>query len=126
MADRPILITIIAILTIIVALICILTGVGLYIGSDAISSLGDNFTDIGNILGLGMLIMGLIMLVVGYGFLKGWTIMWYIGVICYAFNAIYSAYLIFNGQSSMVLDLVIALVILFYLSRPKVRAFFKV
>jgi len=126
MADRPILITIIAILTIIIALICILTGVGIVVGSEFITSVSGDVIDFGEALGAGILIIGLIAFVVGYGFLKGWTIFWYIGVIIYALIVLSSLYLIIKGQPISVIELVIALVILFYLSRPKVRTFFKV
>jgi hypothetical protein len=128
MANRPILITIIAVLTIIVAVLFILAGLGIAIGSEFLD-MGEEFADIinlGVLAGVGLLILGLIMFVVGYGFLKGWTLFWYIGVIIYAFVVIFAIYTIIIGQPISVIELVVALVILFYLSRPKVREFFKV
>ena len=128
MADRPILITIIAVITIIVAVLFILAGLGIAIGSEFLD-MGESFADIiklGTIAGVGLLIIGLIMFVVGYGFLKGWTVFWYIGVIIYVLVVAFAIYTIFLGQPISVVELVIALVILFYLSRPKVREFFKV
>jgi hypothetical protein len=128
MADRPILITIIAVLTIIVAVLFILAGLGIAIGSEFLDAGGDlaDIINLGIFAGLGLLILGLIMFVVGYGFLKGWTLFWYIGVIIYVFVVIFAIYTIIIGQPISVIELVIALIILFYLSRPKVREFFKV
>jgi hypothetical protein len=128
MADRPILITIIAVITILVAVLFILAGLGIAIGSEFLD-MGEDFAEIinlGVIAGVGFLILGLIMFVVGYGFLKGWTLFWYIGVIIYALVVVFAIYTIYLGQPISVVELVIALVILFYLSRPKVRTFFKV
>jgi len=122
------LITIIAVITIIVAVLFILAGLGIAIGSEFLD-MGESFADIiklGTIAGVGLLIIGLIMFVVGYGFLKGWTVFWYIGVIIYVLVVAFAIYTIFLGQPISVVELVIALVILFYLSRPKVREFFKV
>ena len=129
MADRPILIAIIAILTIIMALFLILAGILFVIGGDIIANIDDPsgmIDALGASLGVGFLIIGIIAFVVGYGFWKGWTVFWYIGVILYAIAAISGIYGLIVGQPISLVSLVIALVILFYLSRPKVREFFKV
>jgi len=131
MADRPILITVIAVLTIIFAVLFIIAGLGIAIGSEFLD-MGEEFADIinlGIIAGVGVLILGLVMFVVGYGFLKGWTLFWYIGVIIYVLSIAFAIYNVFNGDSissEWIISVVFALIILFYLSRPKVREFFKV
>jgi len=129
MADRPILISIIAILTIIFALFLILAGVVLMVGGDLIANIDDPsglIDDLGTSLGVGFLIIGVIGFLIGYGFWRGWTIFWYIGVILYLIAAISGIYGLIVGQPISIVSLVFALIVLFYLSRPKVREFFKV
>jgi len=129
MADRPILIAIIAIITILVALSMAIMGVTIAIGSELIPEFDDPtglINSQGMIQGVGFIIVGLIAFVVGYGFWRGWKLFWYIGVILYAIAVIAAVCGLILGESISVVTLVISIVILFYLSRPKVRAFFKV
>ena len=81
--------------------------------------------DLGNVGSVALIIIGLIYLVIAGGFWNGWSIMWYIGVIV---NGIGTAFIIYSMVTvdvvSGIVPLVIELVILFYLFRPGVKAFF--
>jgi uncharacterized membrane protein (DUF2068 family) len=124
--SRPILIAIIAILTIIVAILSILGGVGItfFEGGTlgAMSAMG--------------LVMGIVLLIIGIALWSGWKIAWYIGVIIYA---IYMIFVLFNIAMGIIdgdgvvatlaayaISLIICVLILFYLFRPKVKEFFGV
>ncbi len=64
-------------------------------------------------------------MVIGYGFLKGWRIFWILGVVFSILGIIASlASFVFLGLIGIVPLLVDAL-ILYYLTRPKVKTFFK-
>ncbi len=87
-----------------------------------LSVAGDEFVGLGSVLGGATIFFGLILLVIAYGFLKGWAIMWYLGVIFAAIGAIGSLIALPAG----IVTLVINLVILYYLFRPQVKRFFKI
>ena len=122
MADRPLLIAIIAVLTILMGLVLILGGVGM-IGLDHVDGIDDGVL---NIFGYSFLIIGILALIIGFGLWNGWTIMWYLGLILYAISAIYSIYIIITVTWTQAFSLVIALILIYYLLTPKVKAFFKV
>jgi hypothetical protein len=148
---RPIGVTIIAILIIIggiVLLIGGLTFVGLgaflSMGSTEMVQTGTNSTDVAEIAALGMLpiIMGIIMLILGiaylvvsYGLLKGkgwaWAItviVTIIGLIMQIISAIVIGSLtssIVTGLASHIIGIIISGIIIFYMFRPHVKAFFK-
>ena len=128
MANRPFLITVIGILTLLGGLAVLLAGVLLFAMPD--SAIADAFkdsgiVDIGNlvdILGVGLIIVGLIFLVVAIGLLKGWTWIWYVAVILYVIDIILGILMLPAG----IISLVIAIVIIYYLFRPHVKEFFGV
>ena len=122
MADRPLLITIIAVLTIIIGIVLILGGIGA-IGLDSVEGIDGSVLDI---LGYGLLIVGVFALIVGFGLWKGWTIMWYLGLILYIIVAILSIINIIFVSVVEIVTLLIALILIWYLLRPNVKAFFKV
>jgi len=134
MADkkRPILIAIIAILTMISGILMIIAGL---LGGTAVFTIdlfiGTEFENWMAQLGVGMLLMGIIAFIIGFGFWKGWKIMWIIAVILYLISVIMLLIaMVLTLMSSislgwsLIIPLVICLLILFYLTRPKVKEFF--
>jgi len=126
MASRPILISIIAILTFIAGLLTILLGLG-------IASLGGEVA-----LGVGTigLIFGVILIIIGVGMWKGWKPIWYLGVIIYLLYLIFLLYSIATAVmdgadvvgelAGNALILIICILMLIYMFRPKVKEFFGV
>jgi hypothetical protein len=121
MADRPLLVAIIAILTIIVGLLVLIAGAALF-GTDLGDIGGLDLEGLGNIFGAGFIIAGLIYLIIGIGLWQGWKIIWYIAVILYILSLIISILALPAG----IISIIITIIILWYLFRPNVKAFFKI
>ncbi len=100
--DRPLFVTIVAALYIILGVVTIIGGVILL-----------------NVVGA---IPGIIVLVIGVGLWKGWKIFWYLGVIFAIIDLIISIFAFPVG----IISLIISIIILWYLFRPNVKAFFGV
>jgi hypothetical protein len=142
---RPTGVTIMAILQLAIGALMLLSALGFLVISmlvtnqqvrDAIGQntpkwLVDNATLVFGSLALLFLLLAFIALMIGYGFLKGRSWAWVAGVI-FAIISILSAFVnpLLRGFSdpSWVIDLVVALavpwLIIFYLNRPTVKAFF--
>ena len=131
---RPILIALIGFLTLLAAvLILISAAVALF----ASSSLADiTGIDFGSTIGYGGFLVGIIILIIGLSIWRGWTIAWYIAVIIYilgVLGSIVSIYLMLTTDGAtqavatpFIVSLVICLLIVYYLFRPKVKEFFGV
>ena len=119
------LITIIAILAILVGLIAIAGGAVLAF-ADVVPDGVDYGLDVINAMGYVTLIMGILMLVVGFTLWKGWTIAWYLGLILFGIQAVLGIANLVMGNYVNVVNLIIAVVVIYYLFRPHVKAFFKV
>ncbi len=100
--DRPLFVAIVAALYILLGVVMIIGGVILL-----------------NVAGA---IPGIIALVVGVGLWKGWKIFWYLGVIFAIIDLIVSIFAFPVG----IISLIISIIILWYLFRPNVKAFFGV
>jgi len=122
MADRPFLITLIGILTLLVGLVLLFVGVVLVVAPDS------DFADVGisigalDALGFGTLIIGIFALIVAVAFLNGWTIAWYLGILLHGIDLILSILMFPAG----IITLLISALIIYYLFRPHVKAFFGV
>ena len=135
---RPTGVTIIAILIIIGGILLLLAGIGgVAVGSLFISS---------QIIGLGFVIIGAIILAVGigylvvsYGLLKGkrwsWTItvvLLFIGIAIDVASIIIFGYFTFNmdtssfliSNSGSIASIIISVIILYYLYRPHIKSYF--
>lgn len=115
---RPILVTILGLLHILLGALAFIGGLLALVGS-SIEGL-----DVGGILASAGLITGLISLLIGIGFMKGWNIIWYIGVIFAVISALLSLVTILGSPLSGLFSLLIEAIILWYLFRPKVKGFF--
>ena len=129
--DRPILVTVIAILYALGALILIIGSVGMAIGGESIIDeiIAEDpemsfLEGMGMAFGVAVLIVGLVIAVVSYGFLKGWSVMWYLGLILVVLGAISSLISIAFGQFGAVFSLAIAVIIVLYLFKDNVKLFF--
>lgn len=120
MAKRPLLITVLGALYALMGILIVLAAIALFFVD--LSTIDSALADAGALLGGGVLVFGLVYLIIGYGFLNGWTIMWYLGIIFSAIGALGSLLTIPAGLVSLVINVVI----LYYLFRPQVKSFFKV
>ncbi len=143
--SRPTGVTILAILAILgaIALLfsgAVLIGLGLVIGTYAASQVTSSLAGAGysglaslgagtiaaivTALGAVFLILGLLDLAVGVGFLggKGWA--WTLGMIVSVINIVLSIVQIGFGSYSSAFGLIIWIIIAYYLTRPHVKAFF--
>jgi hypothetical protein len=125
--QRPLGITIIAILSAIGAIFLLLGGlalvalsgfVGVAVGSGLLAGLG-------GVIGGVLVILGLLYFVIAYGFWsgKGWA--WTLGVALMVISIIVNLAAVAGiGSTGSIVDIIINLVILYYLFRPHVKAFF--
>lgn len=113
--QRPLGVTILAVLAFIVGILGILGGIGLF-------ALGGGWAALGAI----TLIIGILQLALGYGFwtLKPWA--WMLGIALEAINIVLSIIYIARGNSvaSNIIGILIAAGIIYYLTRPQVRQAF--
>lgn len=148
---RPIGVTIIAILIIIGGIVLLIGGLSL-VGLGALLSMssteivqtGTNSTDVAEIAALGMIpvVLGIIMLILGiaylivsYGLLKGkgwaWAItiiVTIIGLIMQIISAIVIGSItssVVTGLTSHIIGIIVSGIIIYYMFRPHVKAFFK-
>ena len=116
---RPLLITLIAILNIILGLGAILVGGLMFTGMTVLGGL-----QVGAMTGGVSVIIGLIYILIGIGFLSGWSIMWYLGVIFEVLGIILNLLTLFVGNLSAIIAILISLIILLYLFKPNVKRYF--
>lgn len=123
--QRPILISVIAILYFIAGIFAVIAGIALMLGVITQADMGQGFEDMSmTVLGAALLIYGLFNLVMAGGFWNGWTIMWILGVIFTALGLIIGIASIFFGGFIGIIPIIIYLLILWYLFRPGVKEFF--
>lgn len=126
--ERPLLISLIGYLHVFLALLLFVAAVALFMGlssSDMTLIWMGEELDLADYATLGSLVLvvgGLLLFLIGYAFLQGWTVAWYLVVIINALDVVMSILTLPAGAVS----LVISAVILYYLFRPKVKRFFKV
>ncbi len=142
---RPTGVTILAVLSIIAAIAfllggAVLIGLGLVIGTYAASQVTSSLATAGfsglaslgtgtiaaiiTAIGAIALILGILYLAVGVGFLggKGWA--WTLGMIVSIIGIVLDVVQIGFGAYYNVLGLIIGIIIVYYLTRPHVKAFF--
>lgn len=149
MSNRPFVVTIVGALNIILGALVLIGAIALFVlGAqnleslfsgqdlqeilDALSKAGLSWSTAMNMAGVLLLIPAVIDIVVGYGLLQGWKIMWWIGVIINGLcviGALVALVLmamsgIWGGLAANLIGLVINGVILWYLMRPNVKEFF--
>ena len=140
---RPTGITILAVLQIIFGVLFLLGAVGMFliasiadvadledaIGEDAPDWIVDNFALAFGVLGVVFLIIGIVGLVLGYGYLKGIGWAWTVGIIFAVLGIIGDIIEPMVDRTadvlaSSIIGIIIALLIIYYLTRPHVKTFF--
>ena len=119
MAERPLGITILAILWILGGLFWIIVGL---LGGAVLGFIGLGI--LGAALGIIFFIIGIIDILIGIGCLKGWGWLWTIGVIVVIITLALHLLALVSGDISAILGLAIGILILWYLFQPNVKAFF--
>ena len=114
--DRPIGITIIAILMIISGIFFIIGGIGF----TALSVLSLAFLAGG----IGSIILGIASLVVAWGLLKGAGWAWIITLIITIISIIANIISLAGGNTASIIGIIIEGIIIYYLYRPNVKAYF--
>jgi len=143
--SRPTGVTILAVLAILGAIFllfsgAVLIGLGLVIGTYAASQITSALATAGYpglaSLGAGtiaaiitafgaiFLILGLLDLALGVGFLGGKSWAWTLGMIVSVINIVWNILQIAFGSYSSALGLIIGVIIVYYLTRPHVKTFF--
>lgn len=117
MAKRPLMITIICLLFAIIGLVGLIGGVWNIIDTGVAS------TDM-----VSSVIISVIMLIVIYGLWKGIKAFWYIGMILAVIDFIIQAYSMISAGSisTAIVPAVVDIIVIWYLSRSKVRSYFKI
>ena len=124
--DRPLFVTIVAILYFIGALILIIGGILIALGTIAASAISAEpiMGLTGAAMGAVCVVMGIIYLIIAGGLWNGWKIMWYLGVILSALSALLGIVTILASGFAGIVGILINLLILYYLFRPNVKEFF--
>ena len=112
---RPLGIKIISVLFLIAGIFYLIGGIGGVLDIEALKS------SVGGIAGI---IAGLIYMLIGYGIWSGWKVMWYLGVIFAIIGLISAIFSIFNDDYMYVINVIIEIVILWYLFKANVKSFF--
>jgi hypothetical protein len=118
---RPLGVTIIGILWILVGL---LTAIGGGIGGAALAIIG--LGGLGAAVGVILVIIGLVFIALGIGCFKGWPWVWPVGVIFTIIGIIINLLSIIANPASAIIGIIIDIIILWYLFQPQVKAWFKV
>lgn len=141
MSDRPIILTILAILAILAGLVLVATGAIAYTMSEetwfrliteepeileTVKSLSDMHS-----IGLPLLISGILMLIIGIALFVGWSLAWYVAVILLVVALVINVYTLVTGGLHSntyggLLGIAIEVIIVAYLMTPKVRGHFGV
>lgn len=114
-ASRPLLITIIGALYALLGIVLLALGALAFAGGAASGE-----TALGAAGGGAIAVFGLIYIVIALGFFKGWKLWWYLGVI-FAILGIIGGLIMFPVG---LITVIIELIILWYLFRDNVKAFF--
>jgi len=129
--ERPLGLTVLAVLDVITGIFAIIGGMAIaeiLIMFPAIADMpifAGFATAFGVLFGGVLVIMGIIALLVGWGFWKGREWAWTLGVILYVICILLGLLPILRGDVSGIVGVIVGGVILYYLFKPKVRAWFK-
>lgn len=125
--SRPTGITVLAILEFIFGILILLAGIAVAAisGSGMLSTVGYAFlAGMAVLVGGVFIVLGLVVLLVGWGMWtgKGWA--WILSVVLYILGVIFGLYSIASGSLTSVVSLLIEAFLLWYMFRPHVKAFF--
>jgi len=112
--ERPLGVTIIGILWIIGGILALAGGTG---SAFMLGPLGVAF-------GTALVIIGLIQIVLGIGCFMAWPWVWTVGVILTVISLLMGIASLFTTGAGVLLTIIIAAIILYYLFQPHVKAYF--
>lgn len=131
MAQRPVLVTLVGLLNILLGTLLFFFGLISIVGVTflALWKEPENAWAFFTTFGLTM-IVGIVEIIIGTGMLKGYRIMWYLGMIFAVIDIVVSALNVFSDQNAgiggLVLTVIIEGIIVYYLTRPGVKKFFNI
>jgi uncharacterized membrane protein HdeD (DUF308 family) len=117
---RPVSVTIIAILAIILGILAIFGGLVPLAFAAVLPEFSVYFVVIGSIL----IAIGIAYLVVSYGLMKGRGWAWSVTIIISYIGIVFSIVAIVSGNFASIPQLIISIIIVFFLYRPQSKAFF--
>ncbi|MDO5862216.1 MAG: hypothetical protein Q4Q58_05445 [Thermoplasmata archaeon] len=125
--QRPLLITILGAVIVLLGLFLIIGGAALH-GTD-VSTLIDQGLDpdIANnagAIGIVLMVFGILYLIVAAGFFQGWSFIWYLGIVVMAIGLVSNLYYTATGMYTNIIAVIIDLIIIYYLFRPNVKEYF--
>lgn len=123
---RPLLVTLLGVLYLLVGLILLVAAIGIFIGGESAlveMGYGDVSGAVGVVAGV-FAFMGVVYLVIFAGFMRGWSIMWYLGVIFSVLGLLISAASVVAGGMGSIVLVLINLLMLLYLFKKNVKRFF--
>ena len=122
---RPLLVTVFAVIYLLIGLAITFGSIGILVGGEAmlIEAGMEEYAGVYASVGAVSLIIGLVYLLISYGFLKGWSVIWYLGVIFAVLGIVMSAMSLIV-TIGMIVPLVVFLVMLLYLFKDNVKLFF--
>jgi zinc ribbon protein len=122
--NRPTGVTILGILSILAGLVGISVGAGALALSGLAASAYPGGAAVAAVIGTILLIIGILELVYGIGFFggKGWA--WTLAIIGSILNIVFGIVSIALGSVGSAFGLIISILILYYLTRPHVKAYF--
>ena len=119
--SRPVLITILGILKIVLGVVSIIAGIiGAAALADILEAAAPGFGALGGLLGGVMIVTGIIDLLLGIGYMKGWKAVWYIALIFYILGIIGG---ILSFPAGLIMT-IIYIILVWYFFRPEVKAWF--
>ena len=126
--ERPIIISIIAILAMIMGIFMLFGGItSAFISETEFLKLNVDVTyDAFRTAGYIALITGLVVLIVGVLLWTGRRIAWYLAVVVFLVEIVVAIYNLIMGNYAVIVSIIIAALVLYYLFTPKVKAFYSV
>ncbi len=123
-AKRPLLVTLIGVLYLILALLFFAAGAVFLLTGTSVD-IDPDLQALSGVAGGVYIVVGLIYLIVSLGFFKGWKLWWYLGVIFSILGIIGGILSLMSGMyASGIIGILIDLIIIWYLFRDNVKAFF--
>lgn len=114
---RPLLVTLIAVIFLLLGLFGLFSGIVFVVTGVAV---GTDMEAFAGLAGGGMAVLGLIYLIIAVGFLKGWSLWWYLGIL-FSIVGIVLGLLAFPAG---LVATVLSIIVLWYLFRDNVKRFF--
>lgn len=143
--DRPILISIVSILNIVLGLLAIVAGIVLIadiggVATELTNRIWEEIQEQGQtgditkedlfnaikMLGFLPIFGGVVNAIIGIGMWLGWRIMWYIGVVVNVLELLLALATLIFGNFAALVTVIINGLIIYYLFRPGVKAFFSI